>query len=159
MPVIIDGHNLLHAVQKSHEDYESITSEYLCRIINQYLRATKEQGEVVFDGTGPRDKTGFDNLSNLEIVIAGLGSDADTVIENQIKVCTAPKRLTVVSSDRRILSAAKLRRATSLKSPIFWGKIRKWSGRRRTIKEPLAKQQGLTGSETKKWLEFFGLIQ
>ena len=159
MPVIIDGYNLLHAIQKSHEDHESITSEYLCRIINQYLRSTKEQGEIVFDGTGPRDKTAFDNLSNLEVIFAGIGTDADSIIENKIKANSAPKRLTVVSSDRRVRSAAKARRATSLKSPLFWEKIRKWSMRKRAFKEPQAKKNGLTESETKKWLEFFGLIQ
>jgi predicted RNA-binding protein with PIN domain len=159
MPVIIDGHNLLHAIQKSHEEFESITAVGLCQIINKYLKSNNECGEIVFDGTGPRDKTGFDNRSNLEVVFAGLSSDADTVIENKIKVNTAPKRLTVVSSDRRVRSAAKARMATSFKSLFFWEKIQKWSMRKRAFKEPQAKKNGLTESETKKWLEFFGLIQ
>jgi len=157
MPVVIDGHNLLHAIQKSHEEFESITAVGLCQIINKYLKSNNERGEIVFDGTGPRDKTGFEGMSNLEVVFAGLGSDADTVIENKIKANTAPKRLTVVSCDRRVRSAAKARRAISLKSPLFWEKIWKWSSRKRAFKEPQAKKNGLTESETKKWLEFFDL--
>ena len=159
MTVVIDGHNLLHAIQKSHEEFESITAVGLCQIINKYLKSNNERGEIVFDGTGPRDKTGFDNRSNLEVIFAGIGSDADTVVENKIKANTAPKKLTIVSSDRRVRSAAKARRAKSLKSLSFWEKIQKWSTRKKAFKEPQAKKNGLTESETKKWLEFFDLIQ
>jgi len=157
MPVIIDGYNLLHSIQKTSEDSESITDVQLCWIVGRYLGLTNEKGEIVFDGTGPPDKSRFDNISNLEVFFAGLATDADTVIEDKIKANTAPKRLTVVSSDRRLRDAARARRATAVKSQVFWDNVQKQLRRKRTIKEPPAKRRGLTESETRQWLKFFDL--
>ena len=157
--VIIDGYNLLHAIHKAEEDSESISDVALCRIIGGYLKQIGEAGEIIFDGTGPRDKSGFDNISNLEVFFAGLGTDTDTIIEDKIKVNTAPKRLTIVSSDRRLRKAAHARKATAVKSDVFWSNLQKQLSRKKGIREPAAKWQGLTDSETKQWLEFFGLEQ
>ena len=159
MPVIIDGHNLLHSIQKTDEGVESISDVKLCRILGEYLRLTGETGEIVFDGTGPREKWGFDIISNLEVFFAGLGSDADTVIEDKIRINTSPKRLTVVSSDRSVRKPARARKATAIKSEVFWNNLRKQLSRKKTIKEPAAKRHGLSESETKQWLDFFGLEQ
>ena len=157
--MIIDGHNLLHSIVKISEEAESINDVQLCWIISRYLRAIRKQGEIIFDGTGPRDKSQFDNIANLEVLFAGLGSDADTVIENKIKASTAPKRLSIVSSDRRLRDAARARKATSIKSEVFWDNLHKQLKRKKPVKEPEAKRTGLSESETKQWLEFFGIEQ
>jgi len=157
--IIIDGHNLLHSINKVEESSESISDVQLCRIVGRYLKQIGESGEIIFDGTGPRDKSGFDNISNLEVFFAGLGSDTDTVIEDKIRASTAPKRLTIVSSDRRLRKAAQVRKATAVKSEVFWNNLQKQLGRKKRAKEPAAKWQGLTDGETKQWLEFFGLEQ
>ena len=159
MPIIIDGYNLLHSIQKSSEEFESISDIQLCQLIDRFLKLAGERGEIVFDGIGPPDKTGFDNMSNLEVFFVGSATDADTVIEDKIKANTAPKRLTIVSNDRRLRDAARARKVKSVKSEEFWRNVRKQLKRRRTIKEPLAKRHGLSESETKQWLKFFGLEQ
>jgi uncharacterized protein len=157
MPFIVDGYNLLHFIQKASEDFGAITDVQLCRIISEYLRQISEKGEVVFDGTGPRDKGGFDNISNLEVFFSGLRSDADTVIEDKIKASTAPRRLTIVSSDRRLRDAARRRKATVAKSQVFWDNVQKQLSRKTRVKEPREKREGLTESETERWLEIFDL--
>ncbi|MDH4240200.1 MAG: NYN domain-containing protein [Phycisphaerae bacterium] len=157
--IIIDGHNLLHSIVKLHEDSGPISDVQLCWILSRYMKTVSENGEIVFDGTGPRDKSQFDNIANLEVFFAGLGSDADTVIENKIKASTAPKRLTVVSSDRRLRDSARTRKATAVKSEIFWDNLHKQLKRKKPVKEPEAKRSGLTESETRQWLEFFGIEQ
>ncbi|MHC4655898.1 MAG: NYN domain-containing protein [Planctomycetota bacterium] len=157
--IIIDGHNLLHSIVNISEEAESINDVQLCWIISRYLRAIRKQGEIIFDGTGPRDKSHFDNIANLEVCFAGLGKDADTVIENKIKANTAPKRLSIVSSDRRLRDAARARRATAVKSEVFWDNLHKQLKRKKPVKEPEAKRVGLSESETKQWLEFFGIEQ
>lgn len=160
MPIIIDGHNLLHAIHKAEEDSESITEVQLCRIVGRFLKLTRQTGELVFDGTGPRDKSGFDNISNLEVIFAGIGTDADTVIEKKIKASTAPKSLMIVSSDRRLRKAAQARKATSVKSEMFLNNLQKQlSRKRKNVREPAAKRHGLTESETEQWLKYFGLEQ
>jgi len=157
--IIIDGHNLLHSIVKISEKSEPISDIQLCWVISRYLKAVGETGEIVFDGTGPRDKGGFDNIANLEVFFAGFGTDADTVIENKIKTSTAPKRLSIVSSDRRLRDAARARKATAVKSEVFWDNLRKQLRQKKPVKEPEAKRSGLTESETEQWLEFFGIEQ
>jgi predicted RNA-binding protein with PIN domain len=159
MPIIIDGYNLLWSIHKMDEDFEPISDVRLCQIVDRYLELSSERGEVVFDGTGPSDKSGFDSLSRLEVFFAGHNNDADTLIENKIKESTAPGRLTVVSSDRRVRKAARARKVTSVRSEIFWTNVLKQLDRKKTIKEPAAKRDGLSESETEQWLKFFGLEQ
>lgn len=157
MPLIIDGHNLLWAVQKAGEETESISDVQLCWIVGRYLKLTGESGEMVFDGAGPTDKSHFDNITNLQVLFVGRATDADSVIEQKIKVCTAPRRLTVVSSDRRLRKAAQARKATAVKSEVFWNDIAKQLSRKKAVKEPPEKRLGLTESETQYWLKFFGI--
>ena len=157
--IIIDGYNLLWSVQETGEGPEPISDVQLCRITGRFLKLTGENGEIVFDGIGPPDKSGFDNISNLEVFFSGLATDADTVIENKIKANTEPKRLKVVSSDRRLRDAARARKAISIKSQDFWNNVQKQLSRKRASKEPAAKQLGLSKSETEQWLKFFGLKQ
>jgi len=159
MPVIIDGHNLLWSIQKISENFGPVSDVGLCRIVDRYLELSSENGEIIFDGIGPPDKSGFDNLNKLEVIFSGRNSDADTVIEGKVAESTAPGRLTVVSSDRRVRKAARTRKVTVIKSEVFWGNVQKRLSRRRMIKEPAAKRDGLSESETKQWLKFFGLEQ
>ncbi len=156
--IIIDGHNLLHSIVKRSEEFETLSDVQLCRVLSKFLKLTGENGEIIFDGTGPRDKSGFDNLPNLEVFFAGLGTDADTVIEEKIKLSTAPKLLMIVSSDRRLKDAGRRRKATVIKSEDFWEQVQKQIKKKRKInKEPPGKRGGITEAETNQWLRFFGL--
>jgi predicted RNA-binding protein with PIN domain len=157
--VIIDGHNLLHSIVKTSDDSSSINDLQLCWIISRYLKAVGETGEIIFDGTGPRDKSQFDNIANLEVLFAGLGTDADTVIEDKIRANSAPRRLSIISSDRRLRDAARTRKATAVKSEIFWDNLQKQLRQKKPVKEPEAKRSGLTESETRQWLDIFGIEQ
>jgi predicted RNA-binding protein with PIN domain len=156
---IIDGYNLLHAILKAEEAPRAIGDVELCRIVARYLKLIGRSGEMIFDGTGPPDKSGFDGISNLEVLFGGLSADADTVIEDKISASTSPKRLTIVSSDRRLRKAARTRRCSSLKSEAFWDNVRKQLKRRRPAREPAAKRHGLSESETNQWLDVFGFEQ
>jgi predicted RNA-binding protein with PIN domain len=156
---IIDGHNLLYSIQKADESPGPTSDIGLCRIIGRFLKLTGQIGEIIFDGTGPPDKKVFENINNLEVFFAGLGTDTDTIIEDKIRASSAPKRLTIVSSDRRLRKAARTRKATSIKSEIFWNNVHKQLSRKRPEKEPPEKRLGLTDGETQQWLEFFGLEQ
>ena len=156
---VIDGYNLRHAIHKAEEDSELIGHLELCMVVSRYLKLIGREGEMVFDGAGPPDKSGFDSVGNLEVVFAGVGADADTVIEDKISASTSPKRLTVVSSDRRLRRAAQRRRCNSLKSKAFWDNVQRELSRKRPTREPAAKRQGLSESETDQWLDFLGFEQ
>ncbi len=157
--IIIDGHNLLHAIPKVDEVFGAISDVQLCHIIGSYLKLTGQSGEIIFDGIGPPDKSGFDGISNLEVFFSGVRTDTDTVIEDKITANSAPRRLKIVSSDRRLRKAARARKATSVKSDVFWNNMQKQLSRKKTAKEPAAKRRGLSESETRQWLEIFDLEQ
>ncbi len=157
MPFIIDGHNLLWSIRKASED-EQVSDVRLCRIIGDYLKVIGDKGQIVFDGIGPPDKSGFENIDSLEVVFSGRASDCDTVIEHKIRASTAPRRLVIVSSDRRLRAAARARRAAAVKAEDFWSDMRKQLSRgRKNRNEPPAKRHGITEGETEQWLRFFGL--
>jgi len=157
--ILIDGHNLLWSIHKPGTDSEPITDIQLCHLLGRYLKLVGKTGEIVFDGPGPRDKSDFDNIPGLEVIFAGLATDADSIIEDKIRANTAPKRLTVVSSDRRLRTAARARKATTVKSDVFWSNLQKRLSRKQPVREPAAKRLGISKSETEQWLKFFNLEQ
>jgi predicted RNA-binding protein with PIN domain len=155
MLLLVDGYNLLWAVKKLTEQESVVTDVRMCWYVNEYLRKIKQMGEMIFDGVGPPDKRGFDGFTNLEIIFSGRDIEADTVIENKIRINSAPKGLTVISSDRRVRDAAKTRRAISIKAEDFWLGLTKELEKKERIKEPKQKRHGLTDGETDYWLKEF----
>ncbi len=154
---IIDGYNLLRTIENLDELFEPLSDVQLCRNLSRYLQFVGDDGEIVFDGIGPPDKSGFDGLNNLEVIFSGRETDADSVIESKITASTAPRRLTVVSSDRRIRRAASCRKAVACKSDVFWTVVEKELTRKRPPKEPKGKRWGLTDGETEQWMDVFGI--
>ncbi|MBE0536980.1 MAG: NYN domain-containing protein [Phycisphaerae bacterium] len=160
MPLLVDGYNLLRTVQKD-EQFEEMRESGLCRIISDYLVTMRDRGHVIFDGTGPPDKEEMEQLGgldNLEVYFSGEHSDADTVIEQKIEDNTAPKSLVVVSTDRAVRAAAGRRKATSVRSDVFWQQLLlRLENRRKPANEPGAKRQGISDIETDQWLDLFGM--
>jgi len=186
MPLVIDGYNLLKSIHKWStpnakgcvwgpqlgDDADSLGGAPqtrkrafgdpgevgLCKILSAYLHRIRDNGQIIFDGIGPPDKTGFESTGPLEVIFSGRDRDADTVIENKIIANTAPKRLTVVSSDRRIRIAAKKRKAIAVKSEDFWRNVIKClNKKKRSSPEPKEKRIGISETETDLWLKTFGL--
>ena len=155
---IVDGNNLLWAIHERFEDREIASEIDLCRVLGRYFAMAAEDGQVVFDGSGPARRGDFESLTNVEVIFAGFHKDSDSVIEEKIKANTAPRRLTVVSSDRRLRKAAALRKATAVKSEDFWEEVLKELRRGKPRKkEPQAKREGLSEGETEQWMDLFGL--
>jgi hypothetical protein len=158
--VLIDGYNLLRAVQNLTEQPFNITDVQLCLVLGEYLYRIKKNGRIVFDGTGPKDKTAFKNIKNLEVIFSGSSHEADDIIEKLVFENTAPKNLVVVSSDRRVKAAAKKRKATAVDCVDFWTEVTKTLEKKRRRKpEPQAKFIGISEAETEYWLREFGLLK
>lgn len=156
---IIDGYNLLWSVHKVAVHSQDISEARLCRLVGTYLQTIGVEGQIVFDGIGPPDKTAFNYVPGIEVIFSGSGTDADTFIEAKISSDTAPKRLTIVSSDRRIRNAAKLRKAVSVKSEQFWRDVINVLSKKDRAHEPAEKRQGLDQAQTGQWLKYFGFDQ
>lgn len=155
---LIDGHNLIHAIRKLDEDFESLNEFQLCAILSTYMRRVKARARIVYDGIGPRDKEPFRQFHTVEVIFSGSAKDADTVIEELIQKNTHPRRLMVVSSDRRLRNAAARRRAVSVKSELFWfemiDRVRK---NPKKPPEPQEKLHGLPEAQVDWWMRLFGL--
>jgi len=155
---IVDGNNLLWALHERFEEREITTEIDLCRVLGRYFAMTAEDGQVVFDGSGPARRGDFESLTNVEVIFSGFHKDSDSIIEEKIKANTAPRRLTVVSSDRRLRKAAAMRKATAIKSEDFWEMVHKELQRKKPRKkEPQAKREGLSESETEQWMDLFDI--
>ena len=157
MPVIIDGYNLLRAIQKNDEQFETLTEAGLSRILSEYLKRKRDHGHIVFDGIGPPDKSDLGGFENLEVYFSGADTDADTVIEQKILDNTAPKSLLIVSTDRRLRAASGKRKAVSIRSELFFLEVIRQLDRKKPTPEPKQKRQGLTESETETWMDIFDL--
>ncbi|MCD4831575.1 MAG: NYN domain-containing protein [Anaerohalosphaeraceae bacterium] len=156
--MLIDGYNLLRAVQNCSDEFSAIDDVLLCAVISEYLRRTKKKGVIVFDGIGPPDKTALHSIGNPKVIFSGRRFEADDIIEDMIGEHSAPKRLVVVSTDRRIKVAAKKRKAKAINSLDFWAEVVKCiEKKRKHAPEPREKLSGITPAETEHWLREFGL--
>jgi hypothetical protein len=161
MPYIIDGNNLLWAIRNNDERFAPVDEVRMCWTIGRFLALTRDEGDLVFDGTGPRpaDRGRFENIPRLAVSFSGIGRNADDVIEARIKTHTSSEPLTLVSNDRTLRLAAHQGKAAVMKAEPFWQKVLAEVGKKRAAPEPTAKRHGLSESETDKWLELFGLDQ
>jgi len=103
----------------------------------------------------PRDR----ELAGLDVVYSGAGREADDVIEMLIAQDTAPRRLLVVSADRRIIRAARRRRARTLASAEFLAQLARDNQAARPSPKPLpgyAQQVPLNRYALAYWLRLFG---
>jgi len=157
MPVIIDGYNLLKTIQRTDEEFETLTEAGLCRTLSEYLKRIRDHGHIVFDGLGPPDKSNLGPFGNLEVYFSGPDSDADTIIEQKILDNSAPKSLLIVSTDRRLRTAAGKRKAACIRSELFFQEVIRQLDRKKPTPEPQQKRQGLTDSETETWMDLFDL--
>ena len=136
-----------------------MTPRFMCEWIAQDMGRLRDKATVVFDGHPLRGQ--FDDaatIGSVHIVHSRSQSDADTVLEKMIRDNTAPRRLTVVSSDNRIRRAARRRRATSLTSLEYIEQcMRRLARPAKGPSEPREKQQGVGPGRLKEWLDLFGL--
>ncbi len=127
--VLIDGYNLLHATGILARGIGPGTLERARMALLGFLAASLEPEQlprttVVFDAADhppglPREV----EHRGLRVVFAAGYADADTLIEQLIRRHSAPRQLTVVSSDRRIQQAARRRKARAVDSDAWYAEL------------------------------------
>lgn len=160
MPFLIDGYNLYHAAIKFHEEWAGMTPHALCAMIALDITRLREVAIVVFDGAQPRGQSwAAEPMGPVQVVYCGGGKDADAMLEELIEKNTAPRRLTVVSSDRRLRRAAGRRRATALTAPEYLkAMVQRQNRPAPPPPEPPEKRRGVSSpGELEVWLKLFGL--
>lgn len=165
MTLLIDGYNLLHASGllgrgRGKGVLESARQALLNFLANSLPEADVPRTTVVFDAhEAPWGALRRSNIMGISVIFGSSELDADSVIEQLILADTAPKRLTVVSSDHRLHRAAKRRKATPVDSDQwFRDVIRARAARQQPNPDIVIKPDGpFTEGEVDYWLRHFGL--
>jgi predicted RNA-binding protein with PIN domain len=157
MLYLIDGYNLLYALDAAPARVGPRGLEKARGRLLALLRAAHgdEAGAVtvVFDARGapPGAPTAAD-FHGLHVVFAR-GQEADDLIEAAIRQAAAPRRLTVVSDDRRIQQAAGRRRCRVLGCSEYLDELERQPPRVQPA-EPI-KPPPPADHETQDWLREF----
>jgi len=123
--LLIDGYNLLHAAGLARDRYgpgqfEKCRQRLLQEVADRLTAEQRASTTVIFDAQhAPPDVPSVQRFAGISVVFS-VGSDADSLIEAMLEKHSAPRQVLVVSSDRRLQSAASRRRAEWIKSEIFW---------------------------------------
>jgi predicted RNA-binding protein with PIN domain len=139
MPLLIDGYNVLHAVGLlgggvGPGGLERARGALLGLLAGSLEAVEAAQTTIVFDAHhAPPGAPTTVSRHGLTVRYAVGYPDADTLIEELIRTDSAPKRLTVVSSDRRIRRAAERRGAVTVDAETWYEQLlarRRGAGRR-----------------------------
>lgn len=123
--LVIDTFNVLHVTGVLPPDLAGPDAVKLAGLIRRSRWAGADVRLVCDGGAGNLVlPAGLAAQSQIRLVFAGHGPDAaDIMIERIVAQDSAPRTLLVVSSDRRILTAARKRRCAVLTSEQFLGRL------------------------------------
>lgn len=168
MRYLIDGYNLMFAggllgKKFGPDGFRKVRTRFLNDLAATLGPVEAAQTVVIFDASeSPGDVPKRATHKGIGVVFAVDDENADARIELLIAEHSAPKGLTVVSSDRRIRQAATRRRATSVSADDFWVTLDALKRKPRVVEAPapVAASAGpvLTEAESAFWQnEFAGL--
>lgn len=156
MGLLLDAYNVLHCCHVLPERWADLETLDLCRLMD---RAGGAGARVVCDGAPPRPvvlelaSSGLRHtIGAVELIYAGGGKDADSLIEQIIEDEPNPRQLVVVSNDRRLHVAARSRGAKILQSEDF---LRRLASALRPRTAPDAKPTSEANPD--EWIKKFGL--
>jgi hypothetical protein len=160
--LIVDVYNVLHVTGVLPPHLAGLDAPGLADLI---ARSRKwPEAALVCDGVKPRGVPGrvegVPGAPGVELRFAGPGRDADSLIERMIGDAPDPKRLTVVSSDRRVKAAGKRARCKVLSSEGFLRQLveRIESGRVPAGSPSAGKPEvPLDAFALRRWLDEFGV--
>jgi predicted RNA-binding protein with PIN domain len=164
MRLLIDGYNLLHAVTSvpprlGPDGLRKLRNRFLNDLAYRLGPIEAAATTVVFDAHEPPEDLPRRTMhKGMTILFAAGQEGADAGIEALIAQHSAPKRLTVVSSDHRIRQAARRRKARVLTADEFWSSLAPRKRAASPAPEPgptPERAAPLTAAESAYWQERF----
>ena len=161
MSLIIDAYNLLHASGILGKGVGPGGLERSRNALLNFLANTLDDEEirrttVVFDASNaPAGLPRTTKHEGLTVRYASEYEDADSLIEELILQDSAPKSLTVVSSDHRIQRAASRRKATAVDSDRWYAEMLLRRKRQPLTEAKDVKPMSSTPGEVAFWVDKF----
>lgn len=115
MPILLDAYNILHVTGVLPPDLAGIDLEELATLVTG-SRYRRESTILVCDGSPRRHQV---RERSVHVRFAGPGQTADAAIIRLVRRSSAPRRLTIVTSDREIVQQVRRRRASVISSERF----------------------------------------
>ena len=167
MTWLVDAYNVIFSCKLLRA---SATTEELNRarfeLINQVSswinRQSGSSAIVVFDAKNPpRECPNVFHRDQLTVMFAREFDEADDLIEKLIRKHSTTRQLTVVSSDRRLVNAAKRRKANHLDSETWFNLLIEPLPPKQDESEETESQSRTEEVEidADQWLEYFNLDQ
>ncbi len=156
MPLIIDTYNVLHTTGILPPEMAGIDLGGLIGLISA-SRYRRQLVTLVCDGTGPMPASpGLPRT--IAVRFAGPDREADDLILELIEQATDRRRITVVTSDRAVVDAARKRRCATLSSPAF---LKRLLGDAQTRPRPVDDRPTgqLDAKRVDQWIKRFGLAE
>ena len=164
MPTIIDGYNLLYVAGLLGGKAGPGGLERARLALLNFLAESLDPAEVahttvVFDAREP--PWGMPRMlahRGLSVRFAAQYENADALIEELIRRDSAPRRLTVVSSDHRLQRAARHRRAQAVDSDTWYAEVVRARRQRQeaTPEKPERPYVPLLSEDVDYWINQFG---
>src|SRR5262245_50769053 len=139
---LIDGYNVMHAAGAlgsevlGRDVFRRRRRRFLNTLADALGADRANETTIVFDASSPpADFPLESSFKGMNLIFALEDEDADTRIERIIAEHSAPKSLTVVSSDRRVRKAASRRKAKALGAEDFLDFLERTQRQRSRAKE------------------------
>ncbi len=116
MRVVVDAWNVLHVQGVLPPGLAGLGLAGLGRLM---LATRWGRSHITLACDGPIQDRPEGVPSAIHVIWSGTGKEADDIIEGLIERSTAPRQMTIVSSDNRLRKAAKRRRCKNLNSEQF----------------------------------------
>jgi predicted RNA-binding protein with PIN domain len=151
MPFLIDGNNLMYALRDVGLE---VGRGGLCRLLGKFA-SSGQKVRVVFDGTPPYGPLAQQIQDDRIDVKYSAGRTADDVIIECIAADSAPRRLTLVSTDHEIRDAGRSRKCKLETSENFAKTLVRMleESPKNRPSEPPEKRVGLAPEQTRAWLK------
>ncbi len=152
--MLVDGNNVMFALADRGVD---AGRAMLSVLLGRYADENGLDVTVVFDGGAPRGGEAKRLADPRISAYYSGGRTADDVLADLIGAYSAPRNLTVVSSDRAVKRVAKRRRCKTTDAASFAEELTAPPRRPPKSIEPTAKRDGLAKGQLDKWLAEFGM--
>ncbi len=150
MPVLVDGHNLIGRLPDVSLEDPDDEARLVARL-QAYAGRTGKRITVVFDRGMPGGPSRNLSRGRVEVIFAPTGRNADRVLRERIRNSRDPQGLTVVSSDREVMTAAERRGARVMPAGAFAGQLEPRGVSPRGVKE----KADLSPDQVERWLDLF----